>query len=94
MTLEKVNRDLIKEDAEQTELVPFHIKQQLQEQYSVMVQEMNQSMLSMEKRLSDEAIQSNEKIKASILITPRMYRSLTSENDRLCKLHMNTIFIR
>jgi hypothetical protein len=56
--IEKVNRDLIKEDAEETELVPYHIKQQLQKQYCVMVQEMNQSMLSMEKRLSEQAIQS------------------------------------
>jgi DNA-binding transcriptional MerR regulator len=57
----KVNPDLIQEEATETDLVPFHIKQQLQEQYSVMAQEMNQSMLAME-----QAKQSNEEIKASV----------------------------
>jgi DNA-binding transcriptional MerR regulator len=55
--IEKVNPDLIKEETEETDLVPFHIKQQLQEQYSVMAQEMNQSMLAMERRLSEQAKQ-------------------------------------
>lgn len=64
--IEKVNPILIQEESEETDLVPFHIKQKLQEQYSVMAQEMNQSMLAMEKRLSEQAKQSNEAIKVSV----------------------------
>ncbi|MFE9082169.1 DUF3967 domain-containing protein [Bacillus mobilis] len=64
--IEKVNPDLIQEEPEEMDLVPFHIKQQLQEQYSVMTQEMKQGMLAMEKRLSEQAKQSNEEIKASV----------------------------
>ncbi|MGE1044097.1 DUF3967 domain-containing protein [Bacillus wiedmannii] len=64
--IEKVNPDMIQEEAEETDLVPFHIQEQLQQQYGVMAQEMKQGMLAMEKRLSEQAKQSNEEIKASV----------------------------
>lgn len=84
--IEKVNPDLIKEEAEETDLVPFHIKQQLQEQYSVMAQEMNQSMLAMEKRLSEQAKQSNEEIKASIeQHNERVEKRLEARDETLMK---------
>lgn len=84
--IEKVNRDLIKEDAEETELVPYRIKQQLQEQYSVMVQEMNQSMLSMEKRLSEQAIQSIKEIKAIIeAYNQRVERQAEARDETLMR---------
>lgn len=84
--IEKVNPDLIQEESEETDLVPFHIKQQLQEQYSVMAQEMNQSMLAMEKRLSDQAKQSNEEIKASVEAhNERVERRLEARDETLMK---------
>lgn len=84
--IEKVNPDLIQEEPEETDLVPFHIKQQLQEQYSVMTQEMNQSMLAMEKRLSEQAKQSNEEIKASIeLHNKRVEKRLEARDETLMK---------
>ncbi|HFK1403161.1 TPA: DUF3967 domain-containing protein [Bacillus cereus] len=84
--IEKVNPDLIQEEAEETDLVPFHIKQQLQEQYSVMAQEMNQSMLAMEKRLSDQAKQSNEEIKASVEAhNERVEKRLEARDETLMK---------
>ncbi|EEM38643.1 hypothetical protein bthur0004_54490 [Bacillus thuringiensis serovar sotto str. T04001] len=84
--IEKVNPDLIQEEAEETDLVPFHIKQQLQEQYSVMAQEMNQSMLAMEKRLSEQAKQSNEEIKASIEShNERVEKRLEARDETLMK---------
>ncbi|MGH0686341.1 DUF3967 domain-containing protein [Bacillus mycoides] len=64
--IEKVNPDLIKEEPKETDLIPFHIQEQLQQQYGVMAQEINQNMLAMEKRLSEQAKQSNEEIKASV----------------------------
>ncbi|OTY60374.1 DUF3967 domain-containing protein [Bacillus thuringiensis] len=84
--IEKVNPDLIQEEAEETDLVPFHIKQQLQEQYSVMAQEMNQSMLAMEKRLSEQAKQSNEEIKASVEAhNERVEKRLEARDETLMK---------
>ncbi|MDZ4533889.1 DUF3967 domain-containing protein [Bacillus cereus] len=84
--IEKVNPDLIQEETEETDLVPFHIKQQLQEQYSVMVQEMNQSMLAMEKRLSEQAKQSNEEIKASVEAhNERVEKRLEARDETLMK---------
>ncbi|PEM58660.1 DUF3967 domain-containing protein [Bacillus toyonensis] len=84
--IEKVNPDLIQEESEETDLVPFHIKQQLQEQYSVMAQEMNQSMLAMEKRLSEQAKQSNEEIKASIEShNERVEKRLEARDETLMK---------
>ncbi len=64
--IEKVNPDLIKEEPEDKSLIPFHIQEQLYQHYSVMAQEMNQSIASMEKRLSGQTRQSNEEIKASV----------------------------
>ncbi|EOP60940.1 hypothetical protein IKQ_06171 [Bacillus cereus VDM053] len=84
--IEKVNPDLIQEEAEETDLVPFHIKQQLQEQYSVMTQEVNQSMLAMEKRLSEQAKQSNEEIKASVEAhNERVEKRLEARDETLMK---------
>ncbi|SCA96768.1 PXO2-68 [Bacillus mycoides] len=84
--LEKVNPDMIKEEAEETDLVPFHIKQQLQQQYSVMAQEMNQGMLAMEKRLSEQAKQSNEEIKESIEAhNERVEKRLEARDETLMK---------
>ncbi|PAW37950.1 hypothetical protein CKQ70_30005 [Bacillus toyonensis] len=80
--IEKVNPDLIQEEAEETDLVPFHIKQQLQEQYSVMAQ----SMLAMEKRLSEQAKQSNEEIKASVEAhNERVEKRLEARDETLMK---------
>ncbi|AOM14225.1 DUF3967 domain-containing protein [Bacillus thuringiensis] len=64
--LEIANPNAETEESQETDLIPFHIQQQLQQQYSVMTREMNQSMLEMEKRLSEQAKQSNEEIKASV----------------------------
>ncbi|MCW1941736.1 DUF3967 domain-containing protein [Bacillus anthracis] len=84
--IEKVNPDLIQEETGETDLVPFHIKQQLQEQYSVMAQEMNQSMLAMEKRLSEQAKQSNEEIKASVEAhNERVEKRLEARDETLMK---------
>ncbi|MEH7150483.1 hypothetical protein CN404_29500 [Bacillus thuringiensis] len=84
--IEKVNPNLIQEEAEETDLVPFHIKQQLQEQYSVIAQEMNQSMLAMEKRLSEQAKRSNEEIKARIEShNERLEKRLESRDETLMK---------
>ncbi|PGX01691.1 hypothetical protein COE40_19175 [Bacillus cereus] len=73
MTLEKAakmigqrlviaNPNAEKEVSQETDLIPFHIKQQLQQQYSVMVKEMNQSMSEMEKRLGEQAEKRSERI--------------------------------
>ena len=60
MTLEKAAKMIAQriemanpetEESQETDLIPFHTQQQLQQQYSVMVQEINQSILIMEKRL-------------------------------------------
>ncbi|PFH75054.1 DUF3967 domain-containing protein [Bacillus nitratireducens] len=84
--IEKVNPDLIQEEAEETDLVPFHIKQQLQEQYSVITQEVNQSMLAMEKRLSEQAKQSNKEIKASVEAhNERVEKRLEARDETLMK---------
>ncbi|MGH0601198.1 DUF3967 domain-containing protein [Bacillus mycoides] len=80
--IEKVNPDLIQEESEETDLVPFHIKQQ----YSVMAQEMNQGMLAMEKRLSEQAKQSNEEIKESIEAhNERVEKRLEARDETLMK---------
>ncbi|MFE8095769.1 DUF3967 domain-containing protein, partial [Bacillus toyonensis] len=74
------------EEATETDLVPFHIKQQLQEQYSVMAQEMNQGMLAIEKRLSERAKQSNEEIKASVeKHNERVEKRLEARDETLMK---------
>ena len=84
--IEKVNPDLIKEEPEDTNLIPFHIQEQLQQQYSVMAQEMNQSILAMEERLSEQAKQSNEEIKASIdQHNERVEKRLEARDETLMK---------
>lgn len=84
--IEKVNPDLIKEESEETSLIPFHIQEQLQQQYSVMAQELNQGMLEMEKRLSEQAKQSNEEIKASIEShNERVEKQLEARDETLMK---------
>lgn len=84
--IEKVNPNLIQEEAEETDLVPFHIKQQLQEHYGVMAQEMKQGMLAMEKRLSEQAKRSNEEIKASVeLHNERVEKRLEARDETLMK---------
>ncbi|PFD35052.1 DUF3967 domain-containing protein [Bacillus thuringiensis] len=84
--IEKVNPDLIQEESEETDLVPFHIKQQLQEQYSVMAKEMNYSMLAMGKRLSEQAKRSNEEIKASVEAhNKRVEKRLEARDETLMK---------
>ncbi|MBE7121669.1 DUF3967 domain-containing protein [Bacillus cereus] len=84
--IEKVNPDLIKEEPEDTNLIPFHIQEQLQQQYSVMAKEMNQSMLAMEERLSEQAKQSNEEIKASIeQHNERVEKRLEARDETLMK---------
>ncbi|MDR2992953.1 MAG: DUF3967 domain-containing protein [Bacillus cereus] len=84
--IEKVNPDLIQEEAAETDLVPFHIKQQLQEQYSVMAKEMNYSMLAMGKRLSEQAKRSNEEIKASVEAhNKRVEKRLEARDETLMK---------
>ncbi|PGW90302.1 DUF3967 domain-containing protein [Bacillus cereus] len=84
--IEKANPELIQEESEETDLVPFHIKRQLQEQYSVMAQEMNQSMLAMEKRLSEQAKQNSEEIKASVEAhNVRVEKRLEARDETLMK---------
>lgn len=84
--IEKVNPDLIKEEPKETDLIPFHIQEQLQQQYGVMAQEMKQGMLAMEKRLSDQAKQSNEEIKASVEAhNERVEKRLEARDETLMK---------
>ncbi|QWH75508.1 DUF3967 domain-containing protein (plasmid) [Bacillus mycoides] len=84
--IERVNPDLIKEEPEDTNLIPFHIQQQLQQQYSVMAQEMNQSISAMEERLIEQAKQSNEGIKASIeQHNERVEKRLEARDETLMK---------
>lgn len=84
--IEKVNPDIIKDEPEEASLIPFHIQEQLQQQYSVMAQEMNQSMLAMEKRLSEQAKQGNEEIKASVMAhNERVEKRLEARDETLMK---------
>ncbi|PEX83248.1 DUF3967 domain-containing protein [Bacillus cereus] len=84
--IEKVNPDLIKEEPEDKSLIPFHIQEQIQQQYSVMAQEMNQGMLAMEKRLSEQAERSNDEIKASIEShNERVEKRLEARDETLMK---------
>jgi DNA-binding transcriptional MerR regulator len=84
--LEIANPNAETEESQETDLIPFHIQQQLQQQYSVMAQEMNQGMLEMEKRLSEQAKQSNEEIKASIeQHNERVEKRLEARDETLMK---------
>ncbi|MEB3057433.1 MULTISPECIES: DUF3967 domain-containing protein [Bacillus] len=63
--LESINPSISiikEEEPKEADLIPFHIQQQLQKQYSVMAKEMNQSMLEMEKRLNEQVEQANKRI--------------------------------
>lgn len=84
--IEKVNPGLIKEEPKETDLIPFHIQEQLQQQYGVMAQEMKQGMLAMEKRLSEQAKQSNEEIKESMEAhNERVEKRLEARDETLMK---------
>ncbi|MFD6509223.1 DUF3967 domain-containing protein [Bacillus sp. NPDC060175] len=84
--LEIANPNTETEEAQETDLIPFHIQQQLQQQYSVMAQEMNQSIASMEKRLSEQAMQNNEEIKVSIEShNERVEKRLEARDETLMK---------
>ncbi|MGG1339868.1 DUF3967 domain-containing protein [Bacillus toyonensis] len=84
--LEMANSNAKTEESQETDLIPFHIQEQLQQQYSVMAQEMNQSMLAMEKRLSEQAKRSNEDIKASIEAhNERVEKRLEARDETLMK---------
>ncbi|PDZ02323.1 hypothetical protein COE20_08905 [Bacillus cereus] len=84
--IEKVNPDLIQEESEEASLIPFHIQEQLQQQYSVMAKEVKQGMLAMEKRLSEQAKQSNEEIKERIeQHNERVEKRLEARDETLMK---------
>ncbi|MCW9134374.1 DUF3967 domain-containing protein [Bacillus paramycoides] len=84
--LEIANPNAETEESQETDLIPFHIQQQLQQQYSVMAQEMNQSILVMEERLSGQVKQSNEEIKASIEAhNERVEKRLEARDETLMK---------
>lgn len=84
--IEKINPNLIQEEPEGKSLIPFHIQEQLQQQYGVMSQEMKQGMLAMEKRLSEQAKQSNEEIKASVEAhNERVEKRLEARDETLMK---------
>ncbi|PEN00118.1 hypothetical protein CN621_16840 [Bacillus wiedmannii] len=84
--IEKINPDLIKEEPKETDIIPFHIQEQLQQQYGVMAQEMKQGMLAMEMRLSEQAKQSNEEIKASVEAhNERVEKRLEARDETLMK---------
>lgn len=71
---------------QETDLIPFHIQQQLQQQYGVMTKQMNQNLLEMEKRLSEQAKQRNEEIKASIeQHNERVEKRLEARDENLMK---------
>ncbi|MBM6649021.1 DUF3967 domain-containing protein [Bacillus sp. RIT 809] len=84
--LEIANPNAETEESQEADLIPFHIQQQLQQQYSVMAQEMNEGMLMMEKRLSEQAKQSNEEIKVSIeQHNERVEKRLEARDETLMK---------
>ncbi|OKA18080.1 DUF3967 domain-containing protein [Bacillus cereus] len=84
--IEKVHPNLIQEEAEDKGVIPFQIQEHLQQQYGVMTQEMKQGMLAMEKRLSDQAKQSNEEIKASVEAhNERVEKRLEARDETLMK---------
>ncbi|WP_243526936.1 DUF3967 domain-containing protein [Bacillus pseudomycoides] len=69
--LESINPDLVNdEESKDTDLIPFHIQQQLQQQlqqqYNVMAKQMNQNLLEMEKRLSEQAEKRSKRIEESM----------------------------
>ncbi|MGE7875364.1 DUF3967 domain-containing protein [Streptomyces venezuelae] len=84
--LESANGNAKPEESQETDLIPFHIQQQLQQQYSVMAQKMNQSILAMEERLSEQTKQNNKEIKASIEAhNERVEKRLEARDETLMK---------
>ncbi|MFA2694860.1 DUF3967 domain-containing protein (plasmid) [Bacillus mycoides] len=74
------------EESQEADLIPFHIQEQLQQQYSVMAQEMNQSIASMERRLNEQAKQSSEEIKESMEAhNERVEKRLEARDETLMK---------
>ncbi|WP_243527032.1 DUF3967 domain-containing protein [Bacillus pseudomycoides] len=84
--LEIVDTNAETEESQETDLISFHIQQQLQQQYSVMAQEMNQSILAMEKRLSEQAEQRSKRIEGSIeRHNERVEKRLEARDENLMK---------
>ncbi|MGH0432084.1 DUF3967 domain-containing protein [Bacillus hominis] len=84
--LEIANPNAETEESQETDLIPFHIQEQLQQQYSVMAQEMNQGMLEMEKRLSEQTERRSEEIKTSIeQHNERVEKRLEARDETLMK---------
>lgn len=81
--LESIDPNIIKdEESEETDLVPFHIKQQ----YSVMAKEMNRSLSEMEKRLSEQAEQRTKLIEERIeQRNERIEKRLEERDENLMK---------
>lgn len=83
MTLEK---DAKTEESKETDLIPFHIQQQLQGQYSVMAKEVNQNLLKMEQRLSEQAEHRNKRIEKTMeRHNERVEKRLKERNESLMK---------
>lgn len=84
--LESVDTNAKTEGSQETDIIPFHIQQQLQQQYNVMTQEMNRSMLEMEKRLSEQAEKRNKQIEESIeQHNERVEKRLEARDESLMK---------
>lgn len=84
--LETADTNAKTEESQETDLIPFHIQKQLQQQYSVMLQEMNQSMLEMEKRLSEQAEKRSKRIEESIeQHNNRVEKRLEKRDENLMK---------
>ncbi|MCI0768338.1 DUF3967 domain-containing protein [Bacillus sp. TL12] len=65
--LESINPDLVNdEESKNTDLIPFYIQQQLQQQYNVMAKQMNQNLLEMEQRLNEQAEKRSKRIEESM----------------------------
>jgi DNA-binding transcriptional MerR regulator len=84
--IKKVNPDLIKGESNDKRFIPLHTQEQLQQQYNIITQEMNQSILAMEKRLHEQVKQSNEEITASVAAyNERVEKRLEARDEALLK---------
>lgn len=84
--LEGTHENAKTEESQETDLIPFHIKQQLHQQYNVMTQEVNRSIVAMEERLSAQAKQSSEEIQASVEAhNERVEKRLEARDETLMK---------
>ncbi|PEY36643.1 hypothetical protein CN354_13990 [Bacillus cereus] len=84
--LESINSDRIKEESEKTDLIPYHIQQQLQQQYNVMAKQMNQNLLEMEQRLSEQAEKRSKHIEESMeRRNERIEKRLEERDETLMK---------